>query len=92
MALFYTSDGTDDELVRTGSAYLVGVNVTENDAGTAEIKVFDGEDGTGRLMFRLVLTQNESRGEFFGEPGVRAQEGIFLERVSGDTEVVLYLN
>ncbi len=68
-----------------------GYSIRESDGAAATARIFDGTDNTGRLIAVIELATNASDHEFYGEAGVEAPEGIFVERLAGTYDIsVLY--
>lgn len=64
---------------------------TNQDGASAQIRFRDGADATGApLGSGITLAQNESIRDWFGPAGIAVTSRLFLERVSGTTEVTVY--
>lgn len=85
----YSASGTTDVLAHDGRIILGGFNITEMGGTSAEVAIRDGS-ATGDVMLRIKLAAGEVAGEWFGPQGVMAASGLFVDRVSGTTEVILY--
>lgn len=94
--------GADSTVVATGTTdvaavdaapglRLLGFSVIES-AGSpaaASINIHNGEDNTGPKVAVVKLAASENKNVWFGEPGVRCEDGIFVDR-SGESTIVLY--
>ena len=72
---------------------LIGFSVGE-DAGTAaaaEIKIFNGTSTGGEVVVPACNLAADGFGTFwYGPDGIPCANGIYLNRVTGTTEVVIY--
>lgn len=85
------ASGTGDVAAVTGAATLWGYSVRES-AGTpaaATVVVRDGDADTdpARVLIELAADQSQT----VRLPAVQFDDGIFIDRVAGETELVLYL-
>lgn len=84
--------GTDDEAI-TGAAAglrLMGFSAEETAAGTATVILHNGTGTGDAVTYTFSLAAGESRGEWFGPDGIASAAGIYLERVTGTTRVVVF--
>jgi hypothetical protein len=84
--------GTDDEAI-TGAAAglrLMGFSAEETAAGTATVILHNGTGTGDAVTYTFSLAAGESRGEWFGPDGIASAAGIYLERVTGTTRVVVH--
>lgn len=71
---------------------LLGYSVRES-AGTpavAAVTLRNGEADTAAIIAVDELAANEGKQRWFGPNGVACPLGIFVERVSGESEIVIY--
>lgn len=70
---------------------LTGFSITEDAAtpAAARVRLRHGTDGTGPEMFDIKLSADQSTRESFA-PGIAAQGGIYIERVTGTTRITLF--
>lgn len=60
-------------------------------SGAATYAIRAGTSASGRLLFpRVIGTGNSQTVQSFLTAGVRADEGIFLDRITGESEVGVY--
>lgn len=88
------ASGTGDAQGVAAAANLryVGFTCREN-AGSpaaAEFILRHGTDNTGTPLAFVKLAANESRADWNGPDGVAAASGIFVDRVSGTTEITIF--
>lgn len=89
MRPFY-DDGTTDVTLFDDRCVLAGVNVTESaaTAAAAHLRVRDGSS-TGAVLATVKVAGDGHKDVPI--PHVHCQNGVYLERVSGSTEVVAYI-
>lgn len=71
---------------------LMGISVAES-AGTpatAEVNLYHGTSATAPALMLFNLAANESVREWFGSDGICCPGGVFVNRVSGSSWLVLY--
>lgn len=85
------ASGTVDAQGFNGSCALVGVFVRESaaTAAAAEVILRDGTAATAPLRLAFDLGANEE--QFLNLPAIEFATGVFVDRVAGETELVLYL-
>ncbi len=85
------ASGSSVALVAASSTTQVfyGFCVRETAAGTAVINFRNGAVIGAPVIFTLSLVANESRSEWFAA-GLPGAAGIYVERVSGTTDVIAY--
>lgn len=89
------SAGTADVqgIAAVANLRLMGFSVTE-DAGTpaaAEVVLRHGTSATDPIIARIKLAPDESTSDApFGTQGIAVASGVFVDRVSGTTELSLY--
>ena len=89
------ASGTGDVQVLAASTFLrlIGFSVGESaaSAATAEIKIHNGTDVNAEVVVPACNLAADGFGTFwYGPDGIPCEGGIFLNRVSGTTEVVIY--
>lgn len=80
------------ELINRGT-HLLGVNVGES-AGTAAaatVVLHDGDSASDPELFRAEVAGDGAQTHWFGPQGIRFDNGVFLERVAGETVVTIYV-
>lgn len=87
---FQAAAGTANESVYDGHVLLHGVNITEAAAtpAAAEVVIRDGDGGD--VLVRVKLGEEESVVVTPPSPLV-CESGVFVDRVSGETEVIAWL-
>jgi hypothetical protein len=84
---------TADVQVYTGATYLMGFSIKE-DAGTggvATARLRDGTTASGPVVVELELSPDQSATMWFGDSGIRINDGIFLDRIAGTTSGCVYV-
>lgn len=89
MITYHSPPGTADDHLLDRSAYLVGFNIVEDAVGSAEVVLHAGSDATDPQL-RLKLEAGETWIEFPSD-SLQFRDGIYIERVSGTTDVFLYV-
>jgi hypothetical protein len=78
------------QLIYTGPVTLRGFSCDETTgAATAKFVIRDGVDATGAARVFVTLGANESDRDWFGEGGIRMDNGIYIDRTQGTTELVV---
>ena len=77
---------TTDEAVSLAPANYYGFSFRET-SGTnpATVRIFDNSSASGGLLDTIHLSAGESAREFYA-PGIRAENGIYVDVVSGAIE------
>ena len=70
---------------------LVGFSMVENAAtpASARVRLHKGTANTDPVLFDVTLAPGESVREYFSF-GIKAAEGIYIDRVSGTTQITLF--
>jgi hypothetical protein len=77
---------TGDESVSLDPANYYGFSFRETSgSATATIRIYDSDTATGDLLDSVQLAAGESAREYYAA-GVRAQNGIYVDVVSGAVE------
>jgi len=92
-AAYDAGSGTDDELIAAANVGLIlgGFSARETTTtarGTFHIR--NGIDPSGPILVTISLAEGESTREWPGYLGVSAPGGLYLERISGDIQVIVY--
>lgn len=84
--------GLNDALLHNGPCKLKGFSARESGtvATAAAFVLRDGIDATGKAIAFVELQGDRSELVTFVEP-IECKVGLFLDRVSGETEVVAYV-
>lgn len=82
--------GTADVQGVTGKCQLVGYSVRETAAAAAQIVLRNGTSTAGALQVLINLPATASETQIL--PAVDFPGGIFVDRTTGTTELVLYLD
>lgn len=78
---------TADGLLVAGAGFLLGFAFRETTAAAgATVRLIDGNDGNGQLIYPFTLVANESRGEWFAPVGIELLRGLFLDVAAGSVE------
>lgn len=88
------ASGTGDTAIvaATASLRLIGFACKE-DAGSpaaAEFILRHGDDAADPILIPVKLAAGESRADWFGPDGIACASGIFLDRVTGTTQVTIF--
>lgn len=75
-----------DQLAYTGRSFYCGFSVRETAGSTAAIRVYDNTSGSGTLLDTISLAANESARENYGTDPLSAENGIYVDIVSGTVE------
>lgn len=90
---FDAGPGTNDEAIvaPTTGLRLMGFSCyeTTGSAGSAFL-LREGTSNAGGARYAVTLGPNESRGEWFGPDGIASPGGIWLERTTGDTQMLVH--
>lgn len=89
----HAASGTGNVALMDRGTHLLGVNVAES-AGTAAaatIALHDGSDANAPERLRIEVGADGSKEAWFGPQGIRFTDGVFLERVAGETTVNVYV-
>lgn len=85
------ASGTADAQAFTGACTLVGYSVRES-AGIAAVATVVLRDGTAATdPLRVLIELPADRSETTKTPAIDFANGVFVDRVAGETELVLYL-
>lgn len=84
--------GTTDVQLVTGAGRLIGITAAEA-ASPADVASFALRDGTSATDAKVCATVTLSPGQSMRDalPGVPFTTGLYLDRITGTTEVVVYL-
>ena len=84
--------GSVQAIAPTAGLVLMGYGIRESSAGgdVAITNLRRGEAANAPLLFPSTLGALQSDKAWFGPDGIACAEGIFIERVSGTTHIVLY--
>lgn len=90
-----SGSGTGDVVMvaAAGNLRLMGYSIKEDAASPAEAEAIIrfGATIAGAPLVHINLGPNESVRDWFGPGGIGASGGLFLDRVSGTTDLVLYV-
>lgn len=92
------SSGTGDSEAAVAAAYnlkLCGFSISEDAGSTAEVKIYDGATiAAGALAMAPINLAAKGFGMWFASSpqGIPCHNGVTVERVSGTTTVVLYVD
>lgn len=79
-----------DEQGYLGSTRLIGYVVRETAAGAATLAIHDGTSASGPKRFNISLASGGLEKEFGIFHPLPFDTGIWIERLTGTTEVILY--
>lgn len=75
----------------TPNLRLLGISVIETASATASLSIQESaSNDTTKELLAITLLANESRSEWFGEHGIPCPGGIWIERITGTTRVVIH--
>ncbi len=80
--------GTDEEIApaAAGTRYL-GFSARETAGAAAVFSIHNGTGNGDPILDSISLAANESRSEWYGESGIASAGGIWLQRISGSSQV-----
>ena len=82
---------TDSGIAAAGGLRLRGYTIAEMASGTAQVKLHHGTTATGTLLVAPIhLAADGHGGWHWGMDGIACPNGIYVERIDGTTELVLY--
>lgn len=84
--------GTADASIAaaTPGLRLLGYGVKENAAAAASLIIRHGTSTAGTPLVPMSFGANESVRDWFGPGGIACPNGLFLDRVTGTTEVTIF--
>jgi hypothetical protein len=59
-------------------------------SAAAKLELVDGTSTGGLIIVSITLLANESTRDIWGKPGIRVQNGVFLNMVSGSARANIY--
>jgi len=77
--------GVDQQAV-TESCVLLGLDVNDDDSGNVHVHVHAGTDNTGALVCSAIPANGNHEIVWFGSGGVKCQDGIYVDVISGTPE------
>ena len=80
-----------DLAIWTGFGRLSGWSIRETAGAVAAIRFHDGTDATGEIIGVVGFAANASDQGPNMDEGIRFSTGVFMERVSGTFEGVVYI-
>jgi len=80
-----------DQAVYTGGAIYRGIVLRETAAAPAQVRVYDGTSAAGILLDDVALAASASASTWYGDGGIWASTGIFVDIVTGTVEGSLRL-
>lgn len=69
---------------------LMGYSIKEMAAGVATLSLLNGASSGGTALVHVNLAAAGSTVQWFGPQGIPADSGIWVERLTGSTAVILY--
>jgi hypothetical protein len=84
--------GTGDEagVAATPNMRLMGWSIKETAAAVATMSILHGASSAGTALAHLNFAASGSDTQWFGPQGIPCPNGVWLERLTGNTAVVLY--
>lgn len=74
------------------SVTFCGYSLRETAGSAAVVRVWDNASAaSGTLLATIGLAASASETKYFGEEGIRAENGVFLQTVSGAVEGCVYV-
>ena len=83
------ASGDEAGIAATGRLRLMGVSVRETAAGVATLNIEHGIANSSPIMLPINLAAAGSLTLWFGPQGLPCAGGIWIERLTGTTQVVL---
>lgn len=85
------SAGTGDEagVAAAFGLHLMGYSIRETAAAAATVNIEHGAAGSSPVMDAVNLAASTSASRWFGPGGLPCFNGVFIERLTGTTEVHL---
>lgn len=77
--------GVDQQAV-TGDCVLLGLDVNDDTSGNVHVHIHAGTDNTGPLVMSAIPPNGEHEIIWFGPGGVKCDDGIYVDVVSGTPE------
>lgn len=79
------------DVAATGAAgTLFGYSIHESAGAAANLVFRDGTNNSGGAVSYVSLSANESVRDWFGPQGIKITTGIWVERVTGTTELTVW--
>lgn len=75
-----------DQLIRTGGAIYRGFTIRETAGAAATIRIHDGTSASGTLLDVVGLAIGESAREWYDTGGIWAENGVYVDIVTGTIE------
>lgn len=76
-----------DQTVKSDAAIYRGFALRETSgSATATVRIYDGTSASGTLLDSVQLAAGESAREWYGDGGIKATTGIYVDVVSGAVE------
>ncbi len=90
---YHSAAGTGSTQLIDRGTTLLGIEAAETTTSArAELVLRDGSDASAeRRGARIHLIAGESTGVWYAPQGVTFTKGVFLERLSGTSEVTIYV-
>lgn len=84
--------GTGDEagVAANTNLRLMGYSIKETAAGVATLSLLNGASSAGTAVVHLNLAAAGSDTKWFGPQGIPCPLGVWIERLTGTTAVILY--
>lgn len=89
---YVLASGTADTAAVGFPCKLLGFSIHESAASAAVASLYlrDGSGATGDIRVALELLGDQSATMWFGPQGIQCNTGIYVDRVAGTTEGVIY--
>jgi hypothetical protein len=70
----------------TGAGYYNGYSLRETAGAAAVVRIYDNTAASGTILDTVALAANESAREYYPSPGIRVENGLYFQVVSGTVE------
>jgi len=85
------SASTDEAgVAATADMRLMGYSIKETAASTATMSLHNGTSASGAALAYINLASGGSVTEWFGPQGIPCAGGVWIERLTGSTAVILH--
>lgn len=92
MTVTVIAAGTGDEagVAATPNMRLMGYSIKETAGAVATLSILHGASSAGTALFHENFAAAGSTTEWFGPQGIPCASGVWIERLTGTTAVILH--
>ncbi len=92
MTVTVVAAGSGDEagVAATANMRLMGYSIKETAAAVATMSLLHGASSAGTALVHLNFAASASSTQWFGPQGIPCAAGVWIERLTGSTAVILY--